>query len=101
MHVAQYDHGSDQEHLVQAPLPQDAVLLIDGNFLHRNELREQWDFSVFLNVSFQETFRRMAALDGFDPNPFAPSNRRYLQGQIIYFEHCHPLLRASLVVAGP
>jgi uridine kinase len=30
----------------------DAILLFDGIFLHRPELRPYWDFSIFLAVNF-------------------------------------------------
>ena len=57
------------------------VLLFDGIFLHRPELRPYWDVSIFLDVPFTESYRRMAQRDGSDPDPFALSNRRYLAGQ--------------------
>lgn len=46
-----------------------AILVVDGIFLHRNELSGSWDLSVFLYVPFVETARRMALRDGSDPDP--------------------------------
>jgi uridine kinase len=98
VHLVRFDHRRDQENLVTALVPQDAALLIDGIFLHRDELRSQWDYSVFLHAPFEVTFKRMARRDGLDPNPFAASNARYLQGQQIYLECCEPSRRASVTI---
>lgn len=98
VHLARFDHRKDHVNPVQAPVPQGAVLLIDGIFLHRDELQAFWDFSIFLHTPFAETFRRMALRDGFDPNPLADSNARYLQGQEIYLATCKPRLRASITL---
>jgi uridine kinase len=75
-----------------------AVLVLDGVFLHRDELRAYWDFSVFLEVPFSETARRMAFRDGTNVNPDHPSMARYVQGQRLYIDSCDPARRARLVV---
>ena len=60
---------------VTAPL--DAVLVVDGIFLHRPELRDLWDWSVWLDVPFEVSYARMALRDGSDSDPDAASNARY------------------------
>lgn len=42
----------------------DALVIFEGMFLHRDGLHDIWDRSVFLDVPFAETARRMAARDG-------------------------------------
>ena len=59
--------------------PRDAVLIVDGIFLHRPELRDLWDWSVWLDVPYEVAYARMALRDGCDPDPDAPSNARYRQ----------------------
>ncbi|KAF2414562.1 uridine kinase [Microbacterium sp. B35-04] len=81
---------------VTAPL--DAVLVVDGIFLHRPELRGLWDWSVWLDVPFDMTLARMALRDGSDPDPEAPSNGRYRQGQEIYLSAARPREAASVIV---
>ncbi|MDI6100946.1 uridine kinase [Actinoplanes sp. NEAU-A12] len=78
--------------------PPDAVLVVDGLFLHRDELAGAWDLSVFLDVPFTETARRMAARDGTPADPGHPGMRRYVEAQRIYFAACDPRRRASAVV---
>ena len=75
-----------------------AVLIFDGLFLNRPELRDEWDLSVFLDVPFEVSYTRMAMRDGSDPNPEAPANRRYYEGQQIYFRECRPQRSADLVI---
>lgn len=78
--------------------PDDAVLIVDGIFLHRDELAEQWDVSAFLRVGFDVTFARMAGRDGCPSDPEAPTNRRYLVGQQLYLATCDPESRADVVI---
>lgn len=74
------------------------VLVVDGLFLHRDELVGVWDFSVFLDVPFATTAARMADRDGSNPDPEHPSFRRYVHAQRSYFASCNPVGRASVVV---
>jgi thymidylate kinase len=72
--------------------------VLDGLFLHRDELRRQWDFSVVLEVPFSVSVARMARRDGSHPDPTHPSLQRYVQGQQLYFDRCRPWSRATVVV---
>jgi uridine kinase len=81
-----------------AEAPADAVVLVEGIFLHRDELAHWWDYSVFLDVPFEETARRMALRDGAPEDPNGLGRRRYVDGQRLYFRSCHPWERASVVI---
>ncbi|WP_238391981.1 MULTISPECIES: uridine kinase [unclassified Mycolicibacterium] len=97
--VAAHDLGTDA---ILNPVPRTAapgtVLVVDGIFLHRNELAERWDLSVFLDVPFSETARRMALRDGTNPDPEHPSMRRYVEAQRRYFRECNPQQRATVLI---
>lgn len=93
-----FDHKSDQAVSVSENVQSTALLVLDGIFLHRDELNHLFDFSVFLNVPFSLSFQRMALRDGSDPDPHAESNRRYYLGQMHHLHHCKPQERASIVV---
>lgn len=80
------------------PAPAGAVLVLDGLFLHRDELAGSWDLSVFLDVPFGVSAARMAARDGTHPDPSHPGMARYVQGQRLYFAACAPWDRADLVI---
>jgi uridine kinase len=74
------------------------VLVLDGLFLHRPELVEVWDLSVFLRVGFATSVARLAHRDGSHPDPEHPANRRYVEGQRHYLATCAPASRARFVV---
>jgi uridine kinase len=94
-----HDVGTDETlELPWLQAPADAVLVVDGLFLHRDELAGQWDFSVFLAAPFEVTAARMADRDGSHPDPEHPSLARYVRGQRLYFAACRPWERADLVV---
>jgi uridine kinase len=78
--------------------PRDAVLIVDGIFLHRPELRGLWNWSVWLDVPVDVAFRRLALRDGSDPDPGAPSNARYLDGQELYLKDAQPRSEAAAIV---
>ncbi len=61
-----------------------------GIFLHRPELRDLWDHSVFLEVDFDISIPRGAARGYGDPDVGASSNRRYIEGQRHYLDTCQP-----------
>lgn len=97
--LAAFDLGRD------APLasawvtaPRDAVLIVDGIFLNRPELRGLWNWSVWLDVPVDVVFQRMAQRDGTDPDFLAPSNTRYREGQELYEREAEPRLAASAIV---
>ncbi len=97
--TAVFDWRADRA--VDAPpvrMPPGSVLVLDGIFLHRDELRAYWDFSVYLHVDFAVSVARMAARDGSPADPTHPANRRYVEGQRRYLTACAPAQRASVVV---
>ena len=81
----------DLEPLVAPP---GAVVVVDGLFLHRDELRSAFDRTVFLDVPFDETARRMARRDGIA----GPGLRRYVEAQRLYFAACAPKERATILI---
>ena len=94
-----FNHRSNQvEQSSPKRVENRSVLVFDGIFLHREELVNYWDFSIFLNVTRQETIRRCYNRDGGSPDVDAPENRRYVEGQKIYLAQCKPMQLANLVV---
>ncbi|UPL14496.1 nucleoside/nucleotide kinase family protein [Microbacterium galbinum] len=94
-------HDVDTDDLLDGPreaVVAGSLVIVDGIFLHRPELRDAWDFTIFLDVPFRESARRMATRDGLPADPAAPENARYVGGQRIYLEQCDPRGAADLVV---
>jgi uridine kinase len=76
------------------------ILVFDGVFLLCLELRRYWDLTVFLDVDFQISVPRLIERDPRlgPPDPEAPENRRYVEGQKRYLRECEPRERAGLVI---
>lgn len=86
----------------RAPLqavPAGAVLVLDGIFLHRQELAGRWTWSLWLEVDRAVSLARCVLRDGTgSPDPAAPANRRYVEGQLRYLAEAAPQDRATRVV---
>ena len=78
--------------------PAGTVLVLDGLFLHREELVGCWDLSVWLEAPYEVTCARMAVRDGTDPDPDHPSMFRYVGAQRLYRALAEPEARADVVV---
>ncbi|MBT3981149.1 MAG: panthothenate kinase [Bacteriovoracaceae bacterium] len=73
-------------------------MVFDGIFLHREEVCDYWDYSVFLDASFGTTYQRMAKRDGCPADFLDEKNTRYYQGQLIYLNRCNPMSKASMCI---
>jgi uridine kinase len=98
-----FDHLSDAA--VSSPLmkaERGAILLFDGVFLLRNELRSYWDFTIFVKANFQVTLARACSRDsrvfGSDEEVERRYNARYIPGQRMYLDQCIPENRADFVI---
>lgn len=97
--TAIFDHRRDEAvHLPERAASGGEVLLFDGIFLHRPELRVYWDYSIFLEVAFDVSIPRGAQRGEGSPDPTSPANRRYVEGQKLYLRTCAPLSYASVVL---
>lgn len=97
------DHLDDAEETIEAvAIPTRAVLVLDGVFLLRPELRELWTLSVYLRVSPEETLRRAHRRDlGLFGSAEEIERRylgRYLPGQALYRQEADPETRAHILV---
>ena len=101
--TAAYDHHADRPRRMSVTgLPADAVLLVDGVFLLRPELRRWWSLAVYLHVSEHVTLARALRRD---LAPFGSAEAveqryrsRYLPGQALYRTEARPADAATVVV---
>jgi len=80
--------------LPPVPVGADDVLIVDGVFVHRDELARYWDFSLYLHVDLAVSLARMSVRDGV-PIETTP---RYTGAHRLYVEACDPMRRASVAV---
>ncbi len=94
-----FDHRTDSEvSSVPVAVSERLILIFDGIFLHRDEIRHYWDFSIWLDVPFEITYQRMSSRDSCPADPCDSSNKRWLDGQRHYLKMCEPSTRASVVI---
>ena len=81
-----------------------AILLFDGVFLLRDELRGFWDFAVFVDTGFDVTLARAMTRDiplfGTAEATRERYEKRYIPGERLYLERCRPRERADVVVGN-
>jgi uridine kinase len=75
-----------------------SIIIVEGIFLHRDELAGAFDFTVFLDIPFDVSVQRMHVRDGSVSNADDPSVRRYVEGQKLYLGTCAPRQRANFVI---
>jgi len=82
--------------------PANAVLVLDGVFLLRDELRSAWDLTVHVTVTPAESLRRALVRDVelFDSEATVRERytHRYLPGQDLYRAAAHPERTADVVI---
>lgn len=81
-------------------VPTDGIVLVDGMFLHRPELRDVWDASIWVRVPFEVSVPRgNARFPGpHDPNPEGATNQRYVGGQRLYLAEGEPEAHCTWIV---
>lgn len=97
--TSSFDEASDSP--MNVPLTKarlGSVLLFDGIFIHRPELRHYWHYSVFLSADERLKQARANLPDGHSPGRSTDSVNRYVRGWELYMSECNPLGLASLVV---
>lgn len=81
--------------------PVDAVLIFDGVFLLRPELRDRWDVRIFVSTTFENTVDRALIRERDALSAAAIERRwreRYIPSQQLYFATAHPADNADIVV---
>ena len=101
--TAVFDYRADAGVNVRARVAEaNAVLLFDGVFLLRTELTGFWDFTAFVEASFETTLARAERRDAASFGGVAEVRRRYglryIPGQRLYFDECRPRERADVVI---
>lgn len=73
--------------------PDDAILIVDGIFLNRPELRGIWNYSIWLEADRVVREARMLERDGNLDHP-----ERYVGGQELYAAEAKPVEHASAII---
>jgi uridine kinase len=80
----------------------DAILVVDGLFLHAPPLRGQWDFTLWLDVDWQNALRRRAQRDGTPGSSAELVRDAYATGwiprHVAYEQSVRPHERVDVVI---
>jgi len=80
----------------------DAILIFDGVFLQRPVLEKQWDFVIYVDISFDASLARAIKRDAPYLSPAKEVEkryrRRYIPGQQLYQGACRPKEKADVVI---
>jgi uridine kinase len=102
LRTASFDHVADRAVDVWQEIAAEAVLIVEGVFLLRPELRDQWDLSVYLHVDESIAVSRAVVRDlpllGSEEEVRRRYALRYLPGQALYREVAAPLDAADVLV---
>jgi len=104
---AVFDYRTDQP--VQTEIrrtEQSAILLFDGIFLFRPELKAYFDFKIFVRADFSVTvphaIQRALARDETSKEErrelLNQYQQRYVPGQKLYFQQANPEIQADIIV---
>jgi uridine kinase len=97
-----FDYRTDADvTLTSEQVPEDAILILDGIFLLRDELREYWDISIFVQVTFEAALMRALKRDCTQPKDEDAIKQKYLlryfPAQKQYLLTCHPEAVANFI----
>jgi uridine kinase len=98
-----FDFKTDSEIRAEAvQATDDSILVFEGVFLFRPELRRYWDFKIFVEIDFETSLQRALKrdLDLFsEPEEIIKRYReKYIPGQKIYLESEKPQSLADVVI---
>ena len=76
-----------------------SILIFDGVFIHRPELREYWDYSIYLHITEEESIRRGINRNSGDVGAIRRRyETRYVAGQRIYHLMSDPISQADIII---
>jgi uridine kinase len=78
--------------------PEDALLIVDGIFLNRPELRGIWNFSIWLEVDPVVALARVKARDAEEFEHDIANPERYSGGQALYLAEAKPIEAATAII---
>lgn len=80
----------------------DSILLLEGVFLHRPELINNWDISIFIHIDFEQVITRAKVRDlgifGSEADVEDRYRSKYIPGQQIYLMEAKPHRQANIVI---
>ncbi|WMM23784.1 hypothetical protein RBU61_12715 [Tissierella sp. MB52-C2] len=96
-----YDKDNDIYTLEQIEIPQGSILLLEGVFLQRKEMREYFDYVIYLDVPKEVRLNRVINRDKYIGNSEdikLKYERRYFPSEDKYIEEYCPIQNADYIL---
>ncbi|MBN2794680.1 MAG: hypothetical protein JXR88_04690 [Clostridia bacterium] len=98
-----FDYKTEQSLVEEwVELEKHTIIIFDGVFMMRDQLIEFWDYSIFLEITFDEALNRGLRRDIHYFNDqrllIEKYNKRYLPGQSIYLTDVNPKDKVDMVI---
>lgn len=97
------DLASDKfEKVVEYDVSSESIVLLEGVFILKDEIRKYLDYSIFIAISFEEMKRRAIVRDvpalGNKENVMSDYERKYIPTQKMYLESFPPKIFADIIL---
>lgn len=96
-----YDKENDKYNVKQIYIPKGAILILEGVFLQRKELKDYLDFTIYLDVEKEIRLKRVLKRDGYigDAEDIkCKYEKRYFPAEDRYLIEYNPIENADLVL---
>lgn len=96
-----YDKENDTYYLSNADIPVESVVIVEGVFLQREELRDLFDFMIYIDISESVRLERVLERDGYigDKEQIKEKyDNRYFPAERYYVEKCLPAMNADYII---
>jgi uridine kinase len=78
--------------------PADALLIVDGVFANRPELKGLWNYSIWLDVDRDVASARVIVRNAADFEHGTADPQRYVEGQALYLKEANPRTTATAII---
>ncbi len=96
-----YDKDNDTYFLQHTVIPKGSIVIIEGVFLQRDELKDVFDYMIYIDVPENTRLARVLERDGYigDSDQIAEKyNNRYFPAERFYVKNCNPAEKADYTV---
>lgn len=98
-----YDKPADSYRMQQFDIPVGTMVIVEGVFLQRPELRAYFDKVIYFETDRDTRMARALDRDGYigsGEDIIRHYEQRYFPAEDMYVEHCNPLVLADAVEKG-
>lgn len=99
--VELYDKDNDTYYLVDANVPVGSIVIIEGVFLQRQELKDLFDYMIYIDIPEEVRLKRVLERDGYIGNQQqikAKYDNRYFPAEHYYIKECSPRKNADYII---